>query len=78
MSGKVYRIVLDGDQAESEHGFTFDLEGDAVPVAVAGHSEDGDTLEILHHDSSQDVTYIQVLPLSFVICVKVLSFILGA
>ena len=62
MSGNVYRIVLDGDQIESEHGFTFELEGDAIPVAVAGHGEAGDALEILplHHDSSQDVTYIQV------------------
>ena len=60
MSGNVYRIVLEGDQIESEHGFTFELGGDTIPVAVAGHSEAGDTLEILHHDSSQDVTYIQV------------------
>ena len=60
MSGNVYRIVLDGEQIESEHGFTFELGGDAIPVA--GHSEAGDTLEILplHQDCSQDVTYIQV------------------
>ena len=62
MSGNVYRIVLDGEQIDSEHGFTFELGGDAIPVAVAGHSEAGDTLEILplHQDCSQDVTYIQV------------------
>ena len=62
MSGNVFRIVLEGDQIESEHGFTFELGGDTIPdpAAVAGHSEAGDTLEILHHDSSQDVTYIQV------------------
>ena len=60
MSGNVFRIVLEGDQIESDHGFTFELGGDTIPAGGAGHSEAGDSLEILHHDSSQEVTYIQV------------------